>query len=615
MAKRSVCAIMALGGLWLLPQCPSSTPPPQKTEQKPPPRADLALVSGIVETLDPALPKANSVAVKDGRIVAVGTDKEVAVWIGDGTKVIDLKGRTLVPGLVDSHVHLAGLGARRFGVDLVGTKSIEEVRGKVKKAISAAKKGEWILGRGWDQNDWESFKKKKLKFPTAKDLDEVSPDNPVLLRRVDGHAIWANSKAMQAAGVDAKTKAPSGGEIVKATSGKPSGIFVDNAKALIEEKAPPPTKEQLIAALKAAQKEVLADGLVQVDDMGADKAEVAALRELDEQGELRVRVYVFLDGGVEDIGALFGDGPSSPKTPSSRLTVRGVKFFVDGALGSRGALLLKPYNDDKKNSGLFVTKPEALEARIRIAAKAGFQVATHAIGDRGNQVVLDLYEKVFGDDIHRARPRIEHAQVLTPDDIGRFGKDGVIASMQPTHATSDMPWAEQRIGKERLRGAYAWRSLLARGATIACGSDAPVEDVSPVLGLYAAVARKDPLGAPEGGWMPEEKMTPTQALTAFTRAGAYASFREEEAGRVKNGFLADFTILDQDPLTASEDDLTSMQVVLTMIAGKVEFSKPGADAPPEPPPGAARAQATMTSSAAKTSSVAKTSTGSKARSP
>jgi predicted amidohydrolase YtcJ len=558
-------------------------------------------VSGNVDTLDPTHAKASAVAVKDGHVAAVGSDSELQPWIGAETKVIDLKGRTLVPGLMDSHIHLSGVGMRRFGVDLVGTKSIDEVRGKIRKALADTKKGDWIIGRGWDQNDWESFKKKKQKFPSAKDLDDVSGDHPIMLRRIDGHALWANSKAMQIAGVDHKTKAKPGGEIVKEKNGKPSGIFIDNAMELIAEKAPAPTKDQLKEAVLAAQKECLSDGLVQADDMGIERPELEVLKELDQQGELKLRVYAFLSGSVEDLGALMGEGPIMPKG-DSRLTVRGVKFFVDGALGSRGALLHKPYSDDKKNSGLFVMKPDVLEARMRTASKAGFQIATHAIGDRANQIILDVYDKVYGDEAKKARPRVEHAQVLAPDDIARFAKHGVVASMQPTHSTSDMPWAEQRLGRERIKGAYAWHSLLTSGATIAAGSDAPVEDVSPTLGLYAAVARKDLFGTPEGGWMPEEKMTALEALSAYTHGGAYASFREEEAGRVAKGFVADFTVLDKDPLTASEDDLSGAQVMVTIVAGKVEFAKPGADAPPEaakPKEAPVKTSSTATSTKAK----------------
>jgi predicted amidohydrolase YtcJ len=574
---RSFLRAAAFSGFCTLLGCPPSAPPPEKPAVTVPPRADLVLVSGNVETLDPGTPKASAVAIKEGRIAAVGSDDDIKPWIGDQTRVVELHGKTVLPGLVDSHAHLAALGLRRFGVDLVGTRSLEEVRSRVKKAALAAKKGEWIIGRGWDQNDWESFKKKGLKFPSAKDLDDVSPDHPVMLHRIDGHAIWVNTKAMQFVGVDAHTKAKPGGEIVKGKSGKPSGIFIDNAMEIISDKTPAPSKDELKQAILAAQKECLAAGLVQVHDMGIGHPALTVLRELDQAGELKLRVYAFLDGSTEDLGAMLAAGPLIPTDAKSHLTVRGVKLFIDGALGSRGALLLKPYSDDKKSSGLLVTKPEVLQSRVMQATRAGFQVATHAIGDRGNQIVLDAYQKMLsatsssGRTASILRPRIEHAQVVAPEDIGRFGKVGIIASMQPTHATSDMPWAESRLGKERLKGAYAWHSLLTANATIAAGSDAPVEDVSPVLGLYAAVTRKNLFGEPEGGWTPKQKMTRAEAVRAYTTGGAWASFRETEAGVIKKGYVADLTVLDKDPMTAPEDDLSGLRPQLTIVGGSIEL--------------------------------------------
>jgi predicted amidohydrolase YtcJ len=552
----------------------SSAPPPKKSEDAPPPpRADLVLTGGTIETLDGAA--GTALAIKAGKIAKVGSDDEIRRWVQPETRVIALQGRTVIPGLVDSHMHLEGLGMRRFGIDLVGTASIEEIKTRVKKAASTAPKGEWIQGRGWDQNDWETFKKKGLKFPTARDLDDVSPNNPVILTRIDGHAIWVNTKAMQAAGVTARSKSKDGGEMLKA-GGKPKGIFIDNAIGMIADKVPAPTKEQLTQALLLGQKDCLSAGLVQVHNMGVSATELEALKELEQKGELRVRVYGMLDGGADDLGALMGAGPIIPADSKARLTVRGVKFFADGALGSRGAALLKPYADDKKTSGLLVTSQETLEARVRSAAALKYQVATHAIGDLGNEMTLDVYERVFGSDAKDARPRIEHAQVLQPSDVARFARNSVIASMQPTHATSDMPWAEKRLGKERIAGAYAWRSLLTSGATIAAGSDAPVEDIAPVVGLYAAVTRTDDLGAPEGGWMPEQRMTAREALLSFTQGGAYASFRENEAGVIAEGRVADLTVVDRNPLSTPVEEMNTLQVIMTIINGDIEYAKQGA---------------------------------------
>lgn len=561
--------------LALLPTvaCPSVQPPGPSAPPAPAgPRADLVLSGGTILTLDPALPEATALAAKDGRIVALGDQADVAGWIGPETQVMELDGRVVVPGLVDAHMHLAGLGIRRFGVDLVGTRSIEEVKARVAEAVRLAKPGEWIRGRGWDQNDWEAFRKRGLQFPTARDLDDVAPENPVVLRRIDGHAIWVNSKAIEVAGVTARTRAKPGGQIIKAR-GRPSGIFVDNAMPLIEDKVPSLTADQLRRALRLAQEECLAAGLTQVHDMGVDLETLRAMEEMDAAGDLRLRVYALHEGNVDDLTPAMERGPIIPEAESpSRLTVRGVKFYIDGALGSRGAALLQPYADDKKSSGLLLLDPAVFEARVRTVSERGFQVATHAIGDRANRLVLDTYARVFGARTG-ARPRVEHAQVVHPEDLPRFGELGVIASMQPTHATSDKDWAERRLGKARLEGAYAWRSLLASNATIAAGSDAPVEDISPILGLYAATTRKDLFGEPAEGWLPQERMSPEQALAAFTQSGAFASFREDQAGQIAVGRFADLTVLDQNPLTAGEELLASTQVMATVIAGRVEFTR------------------------------------------
>jgi predicted amidohydrolase YtcJ len=550
--------------------CETTGPVPAPPPPAQGPFADLVLRGGQVLTLDAGSPRASAVAVRGSKVVEVGPDEAVERWIGADTRVVELGGRTVVPGLVDSHMHLAGLGARRFGIDLVGTSSLEEVKQRVAAVVARARPGEWVRGRGWDQNDWAAFRKKGLKFPTAEDLDEVSPENPVVLQRIDGHALWANSQAMALAGIDKRARSKAGGEIVK-QRGRPTGIFIDNAMELVDSKVPPLSAEALERALLLAQDECLAAGLTQVHDMGVDASTLAALEKLDADGRLKLRVYALHEGNVEDLGAALARGPKIAGG-AERLTVRGVKFYLDGALGSRGAALLEPYADDKKSSGLLLLTPEVFEARVQTARERGFQVATHAIGDRANRIALDVYGRVFGAD-RGARPRVEHAQVIHPDDLPRFAGLGVIASMQPTHATSDMPWAEQRLGPGRLAGAYAWQSLLTRGATIAAGSDAPVEDISPILGLYAAITRKDLFGAPEGGWRGAERMSPEQALSAFTRAGAFASFREDEAGRIAVGRIADLTVLDQSPLEAPEESLATLRVEHTVVGGELVFSR------------------------------------------
>jgi hypothetical protein len=521
-----------------------------------------------------------ALAVDEGKIADVGSDDAIRPWIGPDTKVVGLAGRTVLPGLADAHMHLSGLGARRFGVDLVGTTSLIEVKAKIAEAVKKAPPGTWIRGRGWDQNDWEGFQQP---FPSAEDLDSVAPSHPVILARIDGHAIWVSSKAMGVAGVTAKTKDVKGGQIIR-KRGKPSGIFVDAAMDLITAKVPPLTAAELEEAIAIAEAECLAAGLTQVHDMGVTKGELELLAKMDAAGRLRLRVYAMHDGSQPDLEAILAGGPLVPEvTSKARLTVRGVKLMVDGALGSRGAALLEPYADDKKNKGKLMLEPDELERRVRLAADKGFQVATHAIGDLGNRVVLDAYAKVFASKAWMKRPRIEHAQVIHMDDIGRFGKGGVIASIQPTHATSDMPWAEQRIGKARIQGAYAWQRLITSSATIAAGSDAPVEDISPVLGLYAAITRKDLFGSPEGGWHADQRMKPEEAVAAFTRGAAWAAFWEKDLGRLEKGYVADLTVLDHDPLTASEEKLAEARAMLTIIGGEIVFAKPGADAPPMEP--------------------------------
>ena len=570
-----VSALLATG-------CPST--PTRPPEPPPPvaPKADLVLLGGTIVTLDDATEGATALAAKDGVVLEVGDDDAIRRFIGPDTKVVGLVGRTAVPGLSDAHMHLPGLGVRRFGIDLVGTQSLEEVKAKVARAAKEASPGQWIRGRGWDQNDWPSFRRKRNKFPTARDLDQVAPDNPVVLTRIDGHALWVNSKAMEIAGITRSTKAPHGGQIVTARR-RPTGIFVDNAMALVREKMPALSDDEVEKAILLGQKECLAAGLTQVQDMGTELATIQVMRKLDEAGRLRLRVYTMHNGHAEDLSAAFAGGPTVA-SGEQRLTVRGVKFVLDGALGSRGAALLEPYADDRRNTGLLLLEPAVFEARVRTAAAAGFQVATHAIGDRANRIVLDTYATVFADSAAAARPRVEHAQILAAEDVRRFGELGIIASMQPTHATSDMAWAQQRVGPGRIAGAYAWQSLRTSNATIAFGSDAPVEDISPILGLYAATTRKDQFGFPEEGWTPDQRMTPRQALEAFTAGAAWAAFREDEAGRLTQGRAADITVLDKNPLEVGEDVLPQTQVMLTIIGGRIEYGREGADAPPPPPP-------------------------------
>lgn len=546
--------------------------------------ATLALVNGRVYTLDPAQPTGTAVAIAGDRILAVGSDEDVLSRVVASTKVIDLGGKTVLPGLADAHLHIFGVGSRGRTVDLVGTRSIKEVRDRVAAAAKSATAGTWIQGRGWDQNDWGA----SVAFPTARDLDAVSIEVPIILWRIDGHAAWVNSKALALAGITRDTRDPPGGRVIRGASG-PSGVFVDNAMALVESAVPPPTASELRRAYFLGEREALKSGLTQIQEMGIGRPELAILRDLDRAGELKIRVYALVDGSVEDLDAMLGAGPQLPEAGSkSKLTVRGVKFYLDGALGSRGAALLAPYSDEPKTSGLLVTDEQLFEARVRSAKERGYQVATHAIGDRANRLTLDVYERVFGRN-SADRPRIEHAQVIAPDDVVRFAELGVIASMQPTHATSDMPWAEKRLGAQRIDGAYAWRSLQVAGATIAAGSDAPVEDIAVVGGLYAAIHRQSPDEFMAEPWHGEQALAPAQAVRAFSRGAAYASFREGEAGRLAEGMIADVTVLDVDPMTAPAAKLAGATAALSIVGGELAYIKPGADRAPEPKPTAAPA--------------------------
>ena len=529
--------------------------------------ADLMLVGGRVHT--PA-GSVSAVGIRGSRIAVTGDDEAVERWVGPKTRTIRLDGKTVVPGLSDAHMHLMGLGRTRFELDLVGSASVDEIRAKLAQAVAKAAPGAWIRGRGWDQNDWPGA---AGRFPTRVDLDPIAPEHPVVLTRIDGHAIWVNSRALAVAGITASTKAPKGGEIV-IDGGEPTGILVDNAMPLVRRHVPEASIEELSQYARLAQQECLAAGLTQVQDMGVGPTELGVLRALDAKGALKLRVYAMLDGSSGDLPSLLAEGPKVPDPfGAGRLTVRGVKFFIDGALGSRGAALLAPYTDQPDSRGLLVTEPAALEAMVRSARKHGFQVATHAIGDRGNRVILDIYERVFGAEATQARPRVEHAQVVSPEDLPRFSRLGVIASMQPTHATSDMPWAEQRVGPERIQGAYAWQSLLQISTAIAAGSDAPVESVQPIAGLYAAITRADSAGNPDGGWYVDQAMTPQQALAAFTSGAAFASFREEVAGTIEPGKVADLTVLDADPTEAEASELLKIRAAYTIVGGTVAYER------------------------------------------
>jgi len=531
--------------------------------------ATLVLHGGPIYTMQGPKHQVEAVAISGHRILKTGTWKAIKTTIGPQTKLIDLKGRTAIPGLTDAHMHLFSLGRSTFYVDLVGTQSIAEIKARLATSLKNAPPGQWVKGRGWDQNDWTD---NSGNYPSVQDLDDISPNHPVALTRVDGHALWVNSKALQIAKIDQNTPAPEGGKIIK-SKGRPSGIFVDNAMPLIRNEIPALNRKQLKTAVLKAQEMCLASGLSQVHDMGLGAEGLSILKELEKAGQLKLRIYAMVDGDAKELEELFKAGPRIPTTDAQLLSIRGVKYFVDGALGSRGAALFEPYEDDAKNRGLILTPLPKLEQRIRLAKKHGFQVSIHAIGDRGNHAVLDLYEKIYAKDAQLHRPRIEHAQILSLEDIERFARLGVIASMQPTHATSDMPWAEKRVGPERIKGGYAWRRLLTANATIAAGSDAPVERIEPKFGLYSAMTRQDTKGWPEGGWYSGQAMTASEAVASFTKNAAFAAFRESELGQIKVGYLADLTVLNTNPFEDKPKGLLGDIIELTIVNGKIRFQK------------------------------------------
>ena len=533
--------------------------------------ADLVLKNGVVHTVDPRRPRAEAVAVRGARIALVGTSAEVEALVGPATRVVDLAGRTVVPGFDDSHAHLLGIGYARLDVDLVGARSVEEVVARVAAAVKGRPAGQWLRGRGWHEGKWDAPAPGSVRgFPTHQALSAVSPDNPVLLERADGHAVLANARALALRGITRATAAPAGGEILHGADGEPTGVFVDNAQALV----PPPerTPDETARALELAMDECLAKGVTSLTDAGQPLATIALYRRAAAAGRLRTRLYVMAEG-LETMRAL---GRPDVGLGGGRLTLRAVKLFADGALGSRGAALLEPYADDPGNLGLLVTPPERLLEAARFALAHGFQVGTHAIGDRANRSVLDAYERAFAAAPSPKSPRfrIEHAQVLDAADIPRFGRLGVLASMQGIHCPSDRPWAPQRLGAARVEeGAYVWRKLLASGARILNGTDAPVEDVSPIQNFHASVTRQDASGRPPGGFDPDQKLTRAEALRTMTLDGAFGSFEEETKGSIEPGKLADLVVLSQDILSVPEDALMATEVVMTIVDGRVLFEK------------------------------------------
>lgn len=538
---------------------------PARTASAP---ADLILTNGRVYTVDEARPVVQALAVRDGRVLFAGSTQGALALRGASTRVVDLDGRTVVPGMVDAHAHFLGLGEALRNVDLVDTRSYDEVVARVAARARELPAGTWIVGRGWDQNDWGN-----TAFPTHEALSRAVPEHPVYLERVDGHAALVNARAMTAAGVTAATAAPEGGQIVKDAQGRPTGVFVDNAQALVGRVIPQLTRAEVRDALRRAMTEMHRWGLTGIHDAGATRETLELYDELARGGTLTVRTYAMIGDDSATIAHYFARGPQSA-LHDGRLWIRSVKLYSDGALGSRGAALLDPYTDDPENSGLLVSAPAHIQAVAERGLQAGFQINVHAIGDRGNRLVLDAFEAALAK-TPRAdhRFRVEHAQLLHSDDIPRFARLDVIPSMQAVHQTSDMYWAGNRVGPTRLLGAYAWRSLLATGVPVPNGSDFPVERVNPLLSFHSAVSRQDAENWPVGGWFPEQRMTREEALKGMTIWPAYAAFQEDVLGSLTPGKYADFVVLDQDIMRVPAELILSTRVLATYVGGKVVYEQ------------------------------------------
>lgn len=535
-----------------------------------PARADLVLHHGHVLTMsDPEpVPAPTAVAVSAGRILYVGDDQGALALAAPGARIIDVQGGTVIPGFIDSHCHLYGLGKSLAQLELRGTTSPQQIVRMVSSFAADAPGDGWLEGRGWDQNDWAV-----QEYPDRALLDAATGARPALLRRVDGHAAWANTAALRLAGITAATPDPAGGAIVRDAQGEPTGILIDNAVGLVTAVIPEPDDREVRRRLELAAAHCLERGVTGVHDAGIPWARAQVMRAMAADDKLGVRVYGMYDDDPATLAAALAAGPTA--AADGRLVLRAVKLYADGALGSRGALLLRDYSDQPGNRGLAVTGADRMRDVMRTMGAGGFQICTHAIGDAGNREVLDLYEQVLGElKLRDARWRVEHAQILDPADIPRFAMLGVIAAMQPVHCTSDMDWAGERLGEDRLAGAYAWRSLLETGARLCYGTDFPVEKVEPLEGLYAARTRQHPDGTPIGGWRPEEAVDGRTALWLYTAGGAWAAFQETELGLVAPGMRADLVVLDGDPVACAPGDLLTLRVNHTVAAGRVAWSAP-----------------------------------------
>jgi len=552
----------------------SARAPQQTTEP-----ADLVVTNGKVVTVEDGAPEAQAVASRGGKIVAVGTNAEIQKFVGPKTEVIDVKGQLVIPGFIEGHGHFSGIGTAELGLKLMDTTSWDQIVAMVAERVKTATPGEWIYGRGWHQEKWDARPEPHVEgFPVHDSLSKVSPSNPVLLTHASGHASFANAKAMELSGITAATKDPEGGDLIRDAKGNPTGLLRERASGLIrrDQGAPKRTPAEEAARdrriLELAAKEVLGKGVTSFQDAGSSFSTVDLMKTMIDEGKIGVRLWIMIRQGNDALRRNlakyrmvdYGDG---------FLTVRAIKHSIDGALGSRGAWLLEPYSDKPDDTGDNTTPVPTIEATAKLALEHGYQLCVHAIGDRANRETLDIFEKAFAanPDTKDVRWRVEHAQHLNPSDIPRFGKLGVIASMQGIHCTSDAPYVPARLGDARAEeGAYVWQKLMKSGALVTNGTDAPVEDVSPIASYYATVSRKVKDGSV---FYPDQRMNRMEALRSYTINTARAAFEEHTKGTLKAGKYADMVVLSKDILTIPEDEIPTTQVSYTIVAGKVRYKR------------------------------------------
>jgi predicted amidohydrolase YtcJ len=562
----SVLSISIVGLLAFAARVPASR------QQPAPAAADLLLTNATIVTVDAGVPRAEALAVRGDRIVALGSTAALQRYVGATTEVIDLQGQLVIPGFTESHGHFRGLGDAQLQLKLGGATSWDEIVAQVASAARAARPGEWIVGQGWHQEKWTTRPDPNVEgFPTHASLDAVSPDNPVVLTHASGHAVFANAKALEVSGITRATPNPRGGEILKDAGGEPTGLLRETAEGLLRLDAGDEVRER--KRLELASAEALSKGVTTFEDAGSSFATIDLMKEMIDEGRIGVRLWVMVADGNRELAARlkayrmidYGQG---------RLTVRAIKRQMDGALGSRGAWMLEPYRDKPDSVGLNTTPVAEIEETARLAMANDYQLCVHAIGDRANRETLDLFERAFKASPSRQdlRWRVEHAQHLSPADIPRFGRLGVIASMQGIHCTSDAPYVLERLGPARAEaGAYVWQKLMKSGAVVANGTDTPVEDVDPIANYYASVTRKTKAGT---SFYPEQRMSRMEALKSYTINGAYAAFQEQSRGSLEVGKLADMTVLSKDILTIPEDQILTAHVTYTIVGGKIAYRRP-----------------------------------------